>query len=791
MSSDDVINAFNEQSVAVTPQSNIMPLQQKSMIELVREKGGVIPERKPVDTQSNEVMSGAEEIEQLWKTDVSKSDTHKRLEDLTPEDFKKGYFESMGKLDQGERSKLESFIFGDTAQEANPLQAFARGARGELEETSLGIAQRLGIGEADEQEANRKQTALKQQTNYPNTTTAGKIAGTMVELAPLAAIGVGAAPLLAEGAAYGFTRPQEEGYTAGDVALTTGGEALLSLVGGKATKKLVDTAGPILKNIYSKITGAEPKGLLINSSGEPSQELIDALEEQGLTYNQLINESGVFDQIKASLKAQPANVKADQAVRAARYEALGITPTKSSVSQGFDDAVESQVLRRQINEPEAASLRDALADESQGFKDSLSNLADETGDPDFMQAGETVRTAIKGRMKDQRTLKSESYKKLAEEAELIGKSLPINSDSISEAWGQTKRIKRSQMSPLHSDVKESLMRYGVIEPDESFLKMIDKGDEELVDLSAKNFETLRQELNANINPQDPATSAILKPIIKSLDKSVDFAAESAEQSAKLSDLSKEARGNAREFAIEFNSKDMVNDILKTKKGTFDTYQIRGQDIFNKLIKTSQKTATAQQLTEVISTLEKSGAKGQKAIADLQSATIMNLLNDATSQLSAKGMKGQQFSYTAFRKSLEGMGDKELGILFKNNKQGLNKLKELGKAAKDSQTFFDAIPKGSAADLQNMFTRSFAPLFETIGFAKGGFLGKLAAQTIVEKGGERISKSRLRKAVAAEIRAKPEIRTELTKLTKQYPGVFESLGIALADKTIRQEQPDKK
>ena len=347
------------------------------------------------------------------------------------------------------------------------------------------------------------------------------------------------------------------------------------------------------------------------------------------------------------------------------------------------------------------------------------------------------------------------------------------------------------MSPLHSDVKESLMRYGVIEPDESFLKMIDKGDEELVDLSAKNFETLRQELNANINPQDPATSAILKPIIKSLDESIDFAAESAEQSAKLSDLSKEARGNAREFAIEFNSKDMVNDILKTKKGTFDTYQIRGQDIFNKLIKTSRKTPTAQQLTEVISTLEKTGAKGQKAIADLQSATIMNLLNDATSQLSAKGMKGQQFSYTAFRKSLEGMGDKELGILFKNNKQGLNKLKELGKAAKDSQTFFDAIPKGSAADLQNMFTRSFAPLFETIGFAKGGFLGKLAAQTIVEKGGERMSKSRLRKAVAAEIRAKPEIRTELTKLTKQYPGVFESLGIALADKTIRQEQQDKK
>lgn len=764
--------------------------EQKTMVELIEEKGGVINRPAPLPSEPTK----AEEIESLWKTDVGRSETEKYIESLSPEDFKKEWQNRMSTMDIGERTELERFLFGGTAQKANPVQSFLRGARKELGETALGVKQRVedftGTGSPESERKNelmRRQLKQQVKTRYPATTTAGEITGTVAELAPLAFTGAGAVPLLAEGAAYGATRPQEKGYTGLDVAKTTGGEMLLSLVGGKATQKIIDAASPLLKSVYGKITGTQPKGTLINEAGEPSQELVDALESQGITYDQLISETGVFEQIKNSLKAQPAGAYPEQAIRAARYESLGITPTKSSVTQGFDDAVESQVLRRQINDPEAAQLRAALSEESEGFKNALTKLADETGDPDVIEAGETIRKAIQGRAKEQRELKSAAYKSLAEEAEAVGESLPVNTDSVLDSWNQTRKIKRSQMSPLHSDVKESLMRYGVVEPDEAFLKMIEKGDEEILPLSAKNFETLRQELNANINPQDPATSAILKPIIKSLDESVDLAAQGAEQSAKLSTLSKEARSKAREFKQEFDSKTMVADILKPKKGTFDTYQIRGQDIFNKLIKTSRKTPTAQQLSEVITTLEKSGSKGVKAINDLQSATIMSLLKEATSQLSAKGMKGQQFSYTAFRKALEGIGDKELNILFKNNKQGLSKLKELGKAAQDSQTFFDAIPKGSAADIQNMFTRSFAPLFETIGFAKAGFIGKLAAQSLAEKANERLSKSKLRKAVAKEIKAKPQIRTELTKLSKQYPGVFEAIGISLSDKAIREDE----
>lgn len=794
MSVENVINDWNKDpTVKPKQQSSPVANKQKSMVELIAEKGGVIPTAQPQQAVGLD-RSKAEEIEQLWKTDLGKSEGQKHMESLTPEQFKNEFMNRMSTMDIGERTELERFLFGGTAQKANPVQSFLRGARKELGETALGVKQRFeDVTETGTPESERKNELMRRQlkqqvkTRHPATTTAGEIAGTVAELAPLTVTGAGAPALLAEGAIYGATRPQEKGYTALDVAKTTGGEALLSLVGGKATQKIIDAASPALRNVYSRITGKEPSGNLINEFGEPSQELVDALEKQGISYDQLMSETGVFDQIKQALKAQPTGADPEQAVRAARYESLGITPTKSSVTQGFDDAVESQVLRRQINDPEAAQLRGALAQESEGFKTALLNLAEETGDPDVIEAGETIRRAIQGRAKEQREAKSAAYKTLAEEAEAVGDTLPVEPSGLLDAWNQTKRIKRSQMSPLHSDVKESLMRYGVIEPDEAFNKMIDKGEEEITQLSAKNFETLRQELNANINPQDPATSAIIKPIINSLDSAVDIAAEGAEKSAKLSTLSKEARVKAKEFKREFDSKTMVADILKPKKGTFDTYQIRGQDIFNKLVKTSRKTPTAQQLSEVITTLEKSGRKGEKAIADLQSATIMNLLKEATSQLSAKGMKGQQFSYTAFRKALEGIGDKELGILFKNNKGGLGKLKELGKAAQDSQTFFDAIPKGSAADIQNMFTRSFAPLFETIGFAKAGFLGRLAAQSLAENASERISKGKLRKAVAKEIKAKPEIRQELVKLSKQYPGVFEAIGIAVSDKAIREDE----
>jgi hypothetical protein len=765
---------------------------QKSMVQLLAEKGVDVNSITPAKPVGTEQKSKAQEIEDLWRNDLGKSDSQKYMESLSPEEFRTEFMNRMSTMDIGERTILEKFLFGDTAKKANPVQSFLRGIRGELTETGLGVKQRIedvaGTDEEKERmnELMRRQARQQVRTEHPLATTAGQIVGTAAEFAPLAVTGAGTAPLLLQGAAYGVTRPQEQGYTAADVAMSTGGEALLTLFGGKMTQKFVDMVSPLARSAYTKITGNEPSGKLISDSGEPSDELISALRSQGIEYDQLLDGAGIFDQMKQLLKAQPVGVEPEQAVRSARYESLGIKPTRSSITQSFDDAVESQVLRRQINDPEAAALREALANESEGFKSALLQIAEETGDPDIVGVGETIRDALQSRAKTQRMAKNEAYKNLADEASKTGEQIAIPSGEIVEAWNSGKKIKRSQMQGFHSDVKESLMRYGVIEPDEAFNKLVQKGEEEITPLSASNFESLRQELNANINPQDPTTSAILKPIISKLDESVDAATEGFDGGEALVELSKTARGKAREYKKEFDSKTMVSDILKTKPGTFETYSIRGQDIFNRLVKNSRKTPTSQQLDEVITSLEKSGAKGKKAIADLQSATVMNLLNEATSQLSAKGMKGQQFSYTAFRKALGGIGDKEMDILFRSNPDALSQLNELGKAAKDSQTFFDAIPKGSANDIQNVFTRSFAPLFETVGFAKGGFLGRLAAQTLTEKAGDGLSKSKLRKAVAKEIKANPEIRQELVKLTRQYPGVFEALGIASFDKAMRDD-----
>ncbi len=805
MSANDVLSAWDQEVAAALPrqtiadqQPNTMPATanepstDKSMADLVNEKlAAMNSQQAPTEQGQPSDLSGPEKVLSAWNTDVGRSESSKYLESLSPEDFKTEFMDRMSTMDIGERTNIEKFLFGGTAKDANPLQAFLRGVRGELSETGLGAKQRIDdvLGgdkkTAHENEFMRQQIKQQTKTNYPLTTGAGEITGMVAEFAPLMATGAGAVPLLAEGAAYGVTRPQEKGYSGLDVAKSTGKEAITTLVGGKVAQKLIDIASPAIKTAYSKITGNAPAGQLIDKAGNPSDELVSALESQGTTYGELLERTGVFDEMKRLLKAQPVGVDAEQAVRAARYESLNIQPTKSSISQGFDDAVDSQVLRRQINDPEAAQLREALADESEGFKNALTDMSDSIGAQDGV--GDSVRSALTGRMKSERAAKSEAYKKLAEEAEAVGESLPVSVNVVTDAWNQTKKIKRSQMSPLHSDVKESLMRFGVVEPDDGFKKLLKKGEEEITPLSVKNFENLRQELNANISPQDPATSAILKPIIKQLDETIDVAAQGAEKAQKLTDLSKQARGRARDFKREFDSKDMVNDILKTKKGTFDTYQIRGQDIYSKLIKTSRKQPTLQQLNEVMTSLEKAGPKGKRAIADMQSATIMNMLSEATSQLHAKGMKGQQFSYTAFRKAFDGIGDKEMKRLFSNNKGALNMLGELNKAAKDSQTFFDAIPRGSAADIQNMFSRSFAPLFEAVGFAKAGTLGRMAAQTLAEKATERVSKGKLRKAVAEEIKAKPRLRLELTKLSKQYPGVFEAIGIALSDKATKDDE----
>tara|TARA_R110001599_G_scaffold173340_2_gene365163 strand:- start:13395 stop:15893 length:2499 start_codon:yes stop_codon:yes gene_type:complete len=827
MSADDVINAFNQMQSPVgqrTPplvQQTIKPTTEvEAAFKQIQETGSYTPPpvdgSKPMSQMLEErgVMVGPQPQQEgpqplvKWSSTPEQLERAKKIEEMvksmTSEEFEKVFIEKMDTMDTGFAGKLKpvmDFLYGEKAEDASYRQSFNRGFSQELAETGIGVKQRVrdlfGSGSEEEKAAEwldqRVLRQLDKKTKNPITQAVGKGAGVVAEIAPLAAgaalaapaagVGVGTAALLTEGAIYGATRPQKEGYTGADVAKTTAKEAVLSLVGGKASQYIIDAASPLIKTAFSKLTGKAPSGSLINENGLPSEELKQVLEAQGITYGDMLQQSGVFEEMQTLLKAAPAGVDPEQAVRAARYDALDIEPTTSSVTQGFNEAVESQTLRRQINDPEAAALRDALGTESEGFKQALVNLAEETGETSTTGAGQATRDALTARKADVRTEKNEAYKLLAEEAEKVGESLPVSVDTISSAWNQTKKIKRSQMTALHSDLKETLMRYGVIEPDEAFLKLIVSGDEEIGQLSAKNFESMRQELNANINPQDPTTSAIIKPILKELDASVDAAAEGAGQAAKLTDLSKAARTKAKEFAQEFNSKTTVSDLLKTKPGTFDTYSTKAQDVFNKLIKTSRKTPTLQQLDEVMTSLEKSGEKGVKAIADLQSVAIMNLLNEATSQMSAKGVKGQQFSYTAFRKALDGMGEAELKRLFSNNDVALNKLTELGKAAKDSQTFFDAIPKGSANDIQNIFTRAFGPMFSGIGFLKGGGIGKMAAEALTEKAGDTLTKRKLRKAIAAEITGNPQIRVELTKLSKQYPWLFESLGIALTTKSV--------
>lgn len=786
-----------------------------SMRELLAKHGvKVSATRTELPEKQEEKISNKTEPSDVFAEWNGKTPSQKHMESLTPEEFKTEFMNRLSTMDIGERTGFERFLFGKTAKDANPVQAFARGVRGELSETGMGARQRIqDVTGATPEDENKNQVMLdqikqQQKTEYPNTTTAGKIAGTIAEFAPLAVTGTGAVPLLAEGAAYGVTRPQEQGYDGLDVAMTTGGEALISLVGGKAVAGIVDKLSPVVKKAYTKITGKPANDTLLSANAEPSEELLSALEKEGIQYSDLVNGSGVFEDIKTLLKATPKASDPEQAVRAARYDALGIKPVKASVTQSFEDAFESQTLRRQLNDQDASQLRQALADESEGFTQALSKISDSIGSGNLDEAGELVREALKSRKSAQRIEKSDAYKLLAEKSEQSGGSLPISVENIASEWNKTRGIKRSQMQALHSDVKESLMRFGVVEPDEAFSKLVAKGDEEIQPLTFKNFENLRQELNANINPQDPSTSAILRPLINKLDDQVDETAEmiagakprvratdadtpqtleakTAAMQGKLNDqgelvdLSKTARGKARAFKQEFESKNMVNDILGTKPGTFDTYKVRSQDIYKKLIKTSRKQPTYEQLNEVMTSLEKGGRKGERAIAQLQSATIMDILQEATSALSQKNMKGQQFSYTNFRKALNGIGDKELDRLFSNNPNSLTALRELDKAAADSQTFFDAIPKGSAADIQNMFVRSFGPLFEAVGFLKSGTLGRMAAETIIDGANNQVSKRELKKAVASQIKAKPELRKELTHISKQYPGVFEMLGISLA------------
>jgi len=220
------------------------------------------------------------------------------------------------------------------ASEQGPLQGAAIAAGGGL----TTIARGLGLAEPEDPATIRAFKALQEQR--PISTTIGEIAG---EAAPFLLPGGAVAKIVtlpgrilasgAVGAAEGGLITRGKG--AGDVKI-------LQTAGlGGAIAGSIELALPVIGRlggkIFRNITGKSPTAPLLNKAGEPTPELLSALDKAGLSFDdlsveaqRLVDTDGVEDAVSLGRKQF--------------LESQGIVPTRAQITGGATDFQAQQEL---------------------------------------------------------------------------------------------------------------------------------------------------------------------------------------------------------------------------------------------------------------------------------------------------------------------------------------------------------------------------------------------------------------------------------------------------------------
>jgi len=206
-----------------------------------------------------------------------------------------------------------------------PLESLAISAGRGL--TDIGRA--VGLAEPETKTTKQAFTGLEEQR--PITQTVGRAVGQALPfLAP--GVGVGAIPALAgrvaAGAAIGGLEGAAiaEGTGTGSVTESAGIGGLIAGTAEAIFPIISRLGGALIKRVKGKQVSS-----VFDSEGNPTKALEDALNESGITLDDL------NQQAQLQLTQQPANVLPEEAARAAQFEQLGLTPTRAQVTRDAAD----------------------------------------------------------------------------------------------------------------------------------------------------------------------------------------------------------------------------------------------------------------------------------------------------------------------------------------------------------------------------------------------------------------------------------------------------------------------
>lgn len=654
--------------------------------------------------------------------------------------------------------------------EMTPLERFAVGADRAV--TRIGEAL---VGKKEDPATNAAFNDLRDR--YASAT-AGDIVGTTATLAPLAAIPGGATirgvqflkpaqSLLSRlglsmgaGALEGAIIGQAENQTPSGTAATAGASALVA----GASDLLFPVLGRMAGKVYRSVMNKAPSGALITPDGQPTQVLIDALQEANMSWDDLTDEAVDF------VYSQNPNASAQEVARAARFRSQGITPTTGDITQDFAQQAREARLAEAVDRRQGDALRMAQAQKSEQFINAAERQAQQFGSPAV--AGESIQAALAGRKEALRAARNQLYTQAAQQAESLG-GVPLAGDMIASALpdeATMRRLSRLEGSQVKA-LRELLVEFGIDqqgEPVEAFTR----SGGSVTPLSLQNVEDFRAALNLiKRSDKSGAATVAVQPVIDALDGELNAVTKALEdagdgKATELLATLREARKQARNVKTEFSEKSLVGMLVGVKNDGV-TPVVEASQVLGKM-----KSVPIEQFQRTLSSLYRAGDPGREAIGNLKAAVVMDALEEALKAPSNK-YGGKQMANTGqFAKFLDQKyGRDRLAVLFSQDEAGLRQLTALSQTAKDIMPPAGAVPKGSASVNAEMFRR-----LERI-------LGPLAATVMAPLraiAGPALDEAASRSALAARIPQK-----EITALQAAYPTLIATLGIA---GTAKRDEP---
>lgn len=642
--------------------------------------------------------------------------------------------------------------YADVAEDVGPGEAALIG----MGKGFANIGRGLGLMEPEDRGAQMAMEALKEQRPY--STGAGEIAG---EAAPFVVPGLAAARIPTTlgriGAGVGIG-----GAEGGLIAAGTGQEVVPATGVGSAIGGVAEVFFPVLgrigRGIYQRVMGSTPKGALIDQAGAPTPEFQSALDEAGINYSDLVAEAQDY------VAQQAPGSSPDQVAKAARFQQEGVPLTQGEMMTGegkFAQQATEQRLLESAADAQADPMRQFKLQQSNAIKSSLESVIgpEKTAE----ETGALMMDALSGRKKLLRTQKNDLYRIAAENSKEAG-GIPMFIDDIGEAVPDADTLEDLAItSPAAmGSLDQLLVKYGMKEPTE---EMIEAGFTP-TPLTVANFERFRKTLGA-IERGDPtgAASVAIGPIKDALDKEADLLADRmAEQgfSADIVEPLKQARKTVRQLKTEFSPQSITGRMIGVKRDGV-TPVIEASKAYSKLA-----SEPVENVRRTISSLAKSGEKGQTAIADLQTTTMLDLIGAGFGTESRKINGVKVFNPIAFKNRIKALGDDKLATIFGNNKQALNKIKNIDKIASDLIPPSGTMPKGSASVIMDLMNR--------LGVV--AITGKIPGGELLIEQMRRLSDGASNRAqVERAISASPEMKRISYMFDEVFPGVASAFGIA--------------